>query len=194
MKENDVVGIVPSTSQLDSVQQGLHYARHVLLMDCAGGAAMPPVGRGAAVAAAGGWVAHVGRATVLVGTSAQVLAMLALGGLRGAVVAVIAGPTHSEAAAAVRQLAATHEAHLAHLAGEPLRVIVSDVGLVCVQVWQADNWCQLGTVQDAPEPAKRKGRAQAAPAPAPEPAPHPEPQDAPQGEPASAVLDTQAGE
>lgn len=164
MRQNDLVGILPAVDQLGAVQQGLHYARHVLLMDLGEGDKLPPVGRGRAVAGAAGWRAHVGRATVLVGTGAQLGDMLS--DLRSAVVAVVCG----EAGAAVERvtaLAGTHEAHVVQLGAEPLRVIVSDAGQVSVQAWDAE-WRTVSTVvAGAPEAVRKKRRSTTEPLPQP---------------------------
>lgn len=155
MRQNDIVGVLPFSAQLDAVQGGLHYARHVLLMDVGEGDKLPPVGRGRAVAGAAGWRAHVGRATVVVGTDAQVAELLH--DLRSALVVVVCGELGASVLR-VAALGATHEAHVVQLGSEPLRVIVSDAGLVSVQAWDGE-WRTLTTVVGAVE-APRKKRKQ----------------------------------
>jgi hypothetical protein len=164
MRQNDLVGVLPTADQLAAVQQSLHYARHVLLMDVEDSAKLPPVGRGRAVAGAAGWRAHIGRATVVVGTDAQLAELLH--DLRSAVVAVVCGEAGA-AAERVAALGATHEAHIVHLGAEPLRIIVSDAGQVSVQAWDGE-WRSLVTVVTAaPEAARKKRRAAAEQLPPP---------------------------
>tara|TARA_R110000868_G_scaffold68624_2_gene202819 strand:+ start:104 stop:709 length:606 start_codon:yes stop_codon:yes gene_type:complete len=166
MRQNDLVGVLPTADQLAAVQPSLHYARHVLLMDTDDSATLPPVGRGRAVAGAAGWRAHVGRATVVVGTDAQLSEMLH--DLRSAVVAVVCG-TAGASVERVNALAATHEAHVVQLGAEPLRVIVSDAGQVSVQAWDGE-WRSLTTVVTAaPEATRKKRRTTTEPAPTPVP-------------------------
>lgn len=198
MRQNDLVGVLPTADQLAAVQPSLHYARHVLLMDTDDSATLPPVGRGRAVAGAAGWRAHVGRATVVVGTDAQLSEMLH--DLRSAVVAVVCG-TAGASVERVNALAATHEAHVVQLGAEPLRVIVSDAGQVSVQAWDGE-WRSLTTVVTAAlEATRKKRRTTTEPAPptptlsaatgaavaAPVPTPTPQDENALQGETAQSA-------
>lgn len=158
MSQNDVVGLVPKLNLLAEAHPGLHYARHVLLLDQPAGAPLPPVGRGRAVAAAGGWRAHVGRATLVVGVGEYVLAELALGNLRSAVVLLVQGDVE-----AVQQwaqpIAAQREVHVVPVGGAALRVIVSDAAQVVVQALGADGWLPLASLVSATSsPQGRRGR------------------------------------
>lgn len=159
MSQNDVVGLVPELNLLAEAQPGLHYARHVLLLDQPAGAPLPPVGRGRAVAAAGGWRAHVGRATLVAGVGEYVLAELALGDLRSAVVLLVQGDVE-----AVQQwaqpIATQREVHVVPVGGSALRVIVSDAAQVVVQALAADGWLPLASLVSAPSgPQGRRGRS-----------------------------------
>jgi len=159
MRQNDLVGVLPTVDLLSAVQPSLHYARHVLLMDVNEGEKLPPVGRGRAVAGAAGWRAHVGRATVMVGTDAQLAELLH--DLRSAVVAVVCGEPGASVER-VNALAGTHEAHVVQLGAEPLRVIVSDAGQVSVQSWNGE-WQSLSTVVSGAVETPRKKRKQTTP-------------------------------
>lgn len=159
MSQNDVVGLVPKLNLLAEAHPGLHYARHVLLLDQPAGAPLPPVGRGRAVAAAGGWRAHVGRATLVAGVGEYVLAELALGDLRSAVVLLVQGDVE-----AVQQwaqpIAAQREVHVVPVGASALRVIVSDAAQVVVQALGAEGWLPLASLVSAPSGTQgRRGRS-----------------------------------
>jgi hypothetical protein len=159
VSQNDVVGLVPELTLLAEAQPGLHYARHVLLLDQPAGVPLPPVGRGRAVAAAGGWRAHVGRATLVAGVGEYVLAELALGDLRSAVVLLVQGDVE-----AVQQwaqtLAAQREVHVVPVGASVLRVIVSDAAQVVVQSLGADGWLPLASLVSATSgPQGRRSRS-----------------------------------
>lgn len=170
MSQNDVVGVLPTIDLLPGAQPGLHYARHVLLLDQPAGATLPPVGRGRAVAAAGGWRAHVGRATVLAGDAAYLSAQLASVDLRAAVVVLATGAT-DELATPLRALAAHRELHVVAVEGAALRVVVTDAAQVQVQALAGTGaWEPQHTLQAAPSApqALRKRVARTDPAPQPE--------------------------
>lgn len=185
MSQNDVVGVLPTMDLLPSAQPGLHYARHVLLLDQPPGATLPPVGRGRAVAAAGGWRAHVGRATLLAGDPAYLGAQLGSADLRAAVVVLVAGPV-DELAATLQVLATHHEVHALTVADAALRVVVTDAAQVQVQALAAGAWEPQHTLQapaSAPQAArKRTVRTDAAP----------QPEAPPQAAQAPTAHDTQA--
>ena len=159
MSQNDVVGLVPELTLLAEAQPGLHYARHVLLLDQPAGAPLPPVGRGRAVAAAGGWRAHVGRATLVAGVGEYVLAELALGDLRSAVVLLVQGDVEAVQQWA-QQLAAQREVHVVPVGSAALRVIVSDAAQVVVQAFGVDGWLPLASIVPATSaPQVRRSRS-----------------------------------
>lgn len=159
MSQNDVVGLVPELPLLAEAQPGLHYARHVLLLDQPAGSPLPPVGRGRAVAAAGGWRAHVGRATLVAGVGEYVLAEVVLGDLRSAVVLLVQGDVEAVQQWA-QQLAAQREVHVVPVGSAALRVIVSDAAQVVVQALGTDGWLPLASLVSATSsPQGRRGRS-----------------------------------
>lgn len=167
MSQNDVVGLVPELHMLADAQPGLHYARCVLLLDQKVGAPLPPVGRGRAVAAAGGWRAHVGRATIIAGVSEYVQAELVLGDIRNAVVLLVRGDVEG-VGQLVSSVAPSREVHLVDIGDAALRIIVSDAAQVVVQRLGTDGWTPLSTLlvpASAPQGRRtRPGKAEVAPA------------------------------
>jgi hypothetical protein len=165
MSQNDVVGVLPTVDLLADAQQGVHYARQVLLLDQPAGAVLPAVGRGKAVAAADGWRAHVGRSTIVAGAAEYVLEQLT--DLRSAVVLLVVGDVEAVQVRAAH-LASAREVHLLPVAGAALRVIVSDAAQVVVQALGTDGWLAQATlVAPTSGPQGRRGRAsrdEAAPA------------------------------
>ena len=156
MSQNDVVGVLRNVELLASAQPGLHYARHVLFADKRAGDALPPVGRGKAIAAADGWRAHVGRSTVITGNAEYVLGQLV--DLRNAVVVVVKSDDIDAVQPRLEQLAATREVHLVPLTHTAIRIIVSDAAQVVVQAFGEDGWVTQPLLVQASEPQTRRTR------------------------------------
>lgn len=189
MKQNIVVGVLSTAADLYQhahTQPGLHYARHVLVLDAQAGDELPSTGRGRAVAAREPGSLRLHRMELCWGTDAAVRDSV-LASDRPCVVAVVRGRSTARAAAALGQLqAAGREVHLLTVGDGAWRAIGSDVGRAQVQQCTASGWETLDsspTVDAAPEPAPE-------PAPELEPEPAPElPAAAPQG-----GADAQTGE
>ncbi len=172
MSQTDVVGIVPSLDLLPLAQPGLHYARHVLFTDQPGGAPLPAVGRGRAVAARHGYRAQVGRASLLAGAQPYLLRALAVGDLRAAVVLLVYGDAPAVRDAA-QSLTSHHEVHVVDVGSAALRVVVSDAAQVAVQAYGPGGWQPVPTLM---RPVSAHQGAAAVPgvgAAAPEAAAHP---------------------
>jgi hypothetical protein len=190
MRQNTVVGVLGTAADLhlhQHTQPGLHYARHVLVMDADAGAALPSTGRGRAVAARDAGSLRLHRMAVCWGTDAAVRDLV-LASDRPCIVAVVRGRSTDRAAAALLQLqAAGREVHLLAVKDDGAwRAIGSDAARTQVQVCTAAGWEAVAT-----EPPS-------APAPAPAPAEPTPQQAAPAAQEAAPAAqedtDAQAGE
>lgn len=160
MSHTELVGIIPDITLLHEAQSGVHFARHVVLLDAAEGSALPPVGRGKAVAASS-WRSHINRSTVVVGPTAYLLANLH--DLRSAAVLVATddGAGVSEQAT---KLAAHREVHLVTSMSDALRVIIPDAAQIVVQVYRKGCWQPIDTiVQPATTKRSRSSRQEPSP-------------------------------
>ena len=141
--------------RLVHTQPGLHYARHVLVLDAQAGDELPSTGRGRAVAAREPGSLRLHRMELCWGTDAAVRDGV-LASDRPCVVAVVRGRSTARAAAALGQLqAAGREVHLLAVRDDGAwRAIGSDVGRAQVQLCTASGWETLDSspsVEPAPE-------------------------------------------
>jgi len=145
-----ILGLLPTAEDLTpDVQQGLHYAPSVLVLDAEPGAALPATGRGNPVAAAGTSGLLAGPVAVLWGKDAALARQLA-GAPRRTVLAVVASKASRRTVAALRRLqAAGVTVHLLHCPEHPVRVL-QDGDTVRLEQ-HAGSWQPLAAA--LPEPA-----------------------------------------